>query len=63
MLFPLWTRTPNWYVIGLILYITALQIPLFPLVRYTLAVMPLVMLPAASAIDRLLYRWNVTQKS
>jgi len=62
-LFPLWIRKPNWYVIGLILYISALQIVLFPLVRYTLAVMPLVMLPAASAINKVLCRWGVLQDS
>jgi len=62
-LFPLWIRTPNSYVIGLILYISALQIALFPLVRYTLAVMPLVMLPAASAITQGLGRWGVLRNS
>jgi hypothetical protein len=62
-LFPLWIRIPNWYVIGLILYISALQIALFPLVRYTLAVMPLVMLPAALAITRGLGRWGMLRNS
>ena len=58
--FPLWTRIPNVYVVGLILYISALQVALFPLVRYTLAVMPLVMLPAALAINKVLCRrWGV----
>jgi 4-amino-4-deoxy-L-arabinose transferase-like glycosyltransferase len=62
-LFAVWIRTPNSYVIGLILYISALQIALFPLVRYTLAVMPLVMLPAAVAISRGLGRWGVLRNS
>jgi hypothetical protein len=62
-LFPLWIRPPHWYVVGLILYISVLQVALFPLVRYTLAVMPLVMLPAAAAINLAIARWGVRQKS
>jgi 4-amino-4-deoxy-L-arabinose transferase-like glycosyltransferase len=57
--FALWTRVPNYYVLGAILYICLLQVLLFPLVRYTLAIMPLVMLPAGSAIDWALRRYNV----
>jgi 4-amino-4-deoxy-L-arabinose transferase-like glycosyltransferase len=61
-LFPVWIRTPNWYVVGLILYISVLQVALFPLVRYTLAVMPLAMLPAGAAVNRVSERWAARQK-
>lgn len=52
--FPLWVKRPNCYIIGLILYICGVQVLLFPLVRYTIAIMPLVMLPAAVGIDNIL---------
>ena len=54
--FRLWTGPPHWYVTGAICYIVALQVVFFPLVRYTLAVMPLVMLPAALPINMALSR-------
>jgi 4-amino-4-deoxy-L-arabinose transferase-like glycosyltransferase len=59
-LLPIWIRAPGIYIVGLVFYITGLQVPLFPLVRYTLAVMPLVMLPAAAgmmwAVERFVYK-------
>lgn len=58
-----WTRPPHWYVLGLILYISALQVALFPLVRYTLAVMPLVMLPAAVGVNLVVERLRLSHKS
>ena len=55
--FKFWMRDKNWYVPATVLYICAIQVATFPLVRYTLAVMPLVMLVAASGIDILLSKW------
>jgi 4-amino-4-deoxy-L-arabinose transferase-like glycosyltransferase len=67
IVFPTWARPPGLYIVGLILFITGLQVPLFPLARYTLAVMPLVMLPVAvtvtSAITRFANRYSVANAS
>ncbi len=49
-----WLRGNRWYVPALILYISGIQIALFPLARYTLSVMPLVMLLAAFGMQTLL---------
>jgi 4-amino-4-deoxy-L-arabinose transferase-like glycosyltransferase len=46
----LWVRRPGIYLIGTILYVCGLQVILFPLVRYTLAIMPLVMLITAEGM-------------
>ena len=46
----LWLSNANWYIPAAILYVSAIQVATFPLARYTLAVMPLVMLPAASSL-------------
>jgi 4-amino-4-deoxy-L-arabinose transferase-like glycosyltransferase len=43
----LWRQNGNGYVPALVLYICAVQVVFLPLVRYTLAVMPLVMVIAA----------------
>jgi len=40
-----------------------LQVALFPLVRYTLAVMPLVMLPAAVGVNLVVERLRLSHKS
>jgi 4-amino-4-deoxy-L-arabinose transferase-like glycosyltransferase len=61
-LFRSWLRPPDYYVIGLILYISMLQVALIPLVRYTLAVMPLVMLPAAAGLNWIIERWVTRHK-
>ncbi len=45
-----WLKAPNWYVPALVLYICGIQVIIFPLVRYTLVVMPLVMLMTASGL-------------
>jgi len=44
-----WSR-PGIYVVATILYICFIQVMLFPLVRYTLAVMPLVMILSADGL-------------
>ena len=49
-----WMKSPNWYVIGMIMYICLIQVVFFPLLRYTLAVMPLVMILSAFGIEYLL---------
>lgn len=45
-----WLMRPNWYVPALIFYFCSVQVALFPLLRYTLAVMPLMMLLAADGL-------------
>ena len=45
-----WIRRPNWYVIALIIYICAIQVVFFPLLRYTLVVMPFVLILSASGM-------------
>lgn len=52
--FKFWLKKPNWYIPALILYITGIQVVFFPLARYTLAVMPLVMLFTAFGLNKLL---------
>ena len=52
--FKFWMKSPNWYVIGMIMYICLIQVVFFPLLRYTLAVMPLVMILSAFGIEYLL---------
>ncbi|MCI0558655.1 MAG: glycosyltransferase family 39 protein [Nitrososphaera sp.] len=39
-----WLTKPRWYIPGMVLYICVIQVAIFPLLRYTLAVMPLVMI-------------------
>ncbi len=39
-----WLSVPRWYIPGMVLYICTIQVAIFPLLRYTLAVMPLVMI-------------------
>ena len=46
----IWSRRPGVYILACILYFCFIQVILFPLVRYTLAVMPLVMLLTADGI-------------
>lgn len=48
--FKFWLCDVNWYIPAMILYSCAIQVAIFPLVRYTLVIMPLVMLLAASGI-------------
>ena len=55
--FRFWVSSKNWYVPATILYICAIQVATFPLVRYTLVVMPFVMLLAASGIDIFISKW------
>lgn len=45
-----WSRRPGIYIAACILYVCLIQVMLFPLVRYTLAVMPLVMTLAADGL-------------
>jgi len=54
---PLWLRRPNWYIVGLIAYVSGLQVILFPLARYTIAIAPLLMLVASSGINKMLGRY------
>ncbi len=42
----MWLKNRNWYLPAMVLYFCAVEMALLPLVRYTLAVMPLVMVPA-----------------
>lgn len=56
-----WLSFPRWYIPALVLYICAIQVVTFPLVRYTLAVMPLVMIMSAYGIlsfQQLIFRRN-----
>lgn len=46
----IWLRSPGIYIVACILYICLIQVMLFPLVRYTVAVMPLVMLLTADGL-------------
>jgi 4-amino-4-deoxy-L-arabinose transferase-like glycosyltransferase len=55
--FRFWTRKKNWYIPATVLYFCAVEVAIFPLVRYTLAVMPLFMLVAASGIYGVLTKW------
>lgn len=48
-----WLSEANWYVPAVILYVCAIQVAIFPLVRYSLVIMPLVMIPAASGLHAL----------
>ncbi|MFZ3091293.1 MAG: glycosyltransferase family 39 protein [Nitrospirota bacterium] len=57
--FKYWLRKPNWYILGLISFITGIQVIFFPLARYTLAIMPLVMLLAALGINKLLVNLKI----
>lgn len=50
----LWLRRPNWYIPAFVLYVCGIEVIIFPLARYTLAVMPLVMIITASGIMVLL---------
>lgn len=59
--FRRWFKSPNWYIPGFILYICAIQVVFFPLIRYTLAVMPLVMLIAAFGMNRF-PEWNESKR-
>ncbi len=52
-----WLKTPNWYIPALVLYICGIQVVIFPLVRYTLVVMPLVMLMTASGLNIVVTRY------
>jgi len=52
--FKFWLKKPNWYIPALILYICGIQVVIFPLARYTLAVMPLVMLMAAFGLVKII---------
>ena len=49
--FKKWFKVPNWYIPGMILYICFIQVALFPLVRYTLGIMPLVMIISAHGLE------------
>jgi hypothetical protein len=42
-----WCCKSNWYVPGIIVFICGVEVIFFPLMRYTLVVMPFVMLMAA----------------
>lgn len=46
----IWLKRPGIYIVACILYVCIIQVMLFPLVRYTLVVMPLVMLLAADGL-------------
>jgi 4-amino-4-deoxy-L-arabinose transferase-like glycosyltransferase len=46
-----WAKKPNWYILAVITFICGIQVIFFPLARYTLVVMPLVMLLAADGIE------------
>jgi hypothetical protein len=48
--FKYWVRRQNWYVPALIIYFCAIQVVIFPLLRYTLAVMPLVLILSSRGI-------------
>lgn len=58
----LWLQNGNWYVPAIVLYICAVQVAFLPLVRYTLAVMPLVMLMGAVGGTWLLRRLTPSKK-
>ena len=43
----MWLEDSNWHVPAMVLYFCGVEMAFFPLARYTLPVMPLVMLIAA----------------
>jgi len=55
-----WIKSPNWYVPGIILFICGIQVVFFPLVRYTLVIMPFVMIMTANGMFIAFYRLRKT---
>lgn len=58
----IWFSFPHWYILGMVLYICAIQVALFPLARYTLAIMPLVMIMTSYGLIttlRFIFRRNL----
>ena len=52
--FRAWMKRRNWLLFGFIFYICGIQVVIFPLVRYTLVIMPFVMILAGAGIVYLL---------
>ena len=49
--FTSWRRRPMWYIPAIIIYFCLVQVAIFPLVRYTLAVMPLLVIISAFGLN------------
>ena len=56
--FKFWLKKPNYYIPAVIMYICAIQVIFFPLARYTLVIMPFVMLMSANGIFILLHKFS-----
>lgn len=61
-----WFKGRNWYVFALIIFIIFIQVAIFPLVRYTLVIMPLVLIYSSYGLtyvfDRLFNRLKAEEQ-